>query len=64
MGGTRDARTNLYMLILTQLNNLMTEPKTSDEYFAGSAYEFKSKKTFVDYHHTSFRSPIHSGWGK
>ena len=39
MGGTRDARTNLYMLSLTQRNNLMTEPKNPDEYFAGSAYE-------------------------
>ena len=53
MRGTRDARTNLYMLSLTQKNNLMTEPKTPDEYFAGSAYECKSKKTLVDYHHAS-----------
>ena len=35
MGGTIDARTNLYMLSLTHLNNLMTEPKTPDEYFQG-----------------------------
>ena len=41
MRGTRDARTNLYMLILTQQNNLMTEPKTPDKYFSGSAYECK-----------------------
>ena len=53
MGGTGDARTNLYMLSLTQRNNLMTEPKTPDNYFAGSAYECKSKKTLVDYHHAS-----------
>ena len=39
MGGTRDACTNLYMLSLNPQNSLMTEPKTPDEYFAGSAYE-------------------------
>ena len=64
MGGTRYARTNLYMLSLTQKNNLMTDPKTPDKYFAGSAYECKSKKTLVDYHHANFWSPTHSGWGK
>ena len=64
MRGTRDARTNLYMLSLTQQNNLMTESKTPDEYFAGSAYECKSKNTLVDYHHTSCWSPTHSVWGK
>ena len=64
MGGTRDARTNLYMLILTQRNNLMTDPKTPDKKFACSSYECKPKKTLVDYHHASFWSPTHSGWGK
>ena len=39
MKGTRDARTNIYMLSLTQQNNIITEPKNPDEYFAGSAYE-------------------------
>ena len=38
---TRNARTNLYMLSLTQQFNLMTGPKKPDEYFAGSAYECK-----------------------
>ena len=61
MGGTRDARTNLYMLSLTQRNNLMTEPQTPDKYFAGSAYECKSKKTLVYYHHASCWSPTRSG---
>ena len=42
----------------------MAEPKTPDEYFAGSAYECKLKKTLVDYHHVSFWSPTHSGRGK
>ena len=48
MRRTRDARTNLYMLSLTQQNKQMTEPKTPDEYFAGSAHECNSKKTLVD----------------
>ena len=64
MRGTRDAHTNFYMLSLTQQNNLMTEFKTPDEYFAGSAYEWKSKKTLVEYHHTSCWSPTNLGWGK
>ena len=64
IGGTRDARTNLYMLILTQRNNLMTDPKTPDENFSCSSYECKPKKTLVDYHHASFWSPTHYGWGK
>ena len=64
MRGTRDAHTNLYMLSLTQKNNLMTEPKTPDKYFAGSAYECKFKKTLVDYLHASCWSPTHSGWVK
>ena len=59
MGGTRDARTNLYMLSLTQRNNLMTEPKITDKYFAGIAYECKSNKTLVDYHHASCWIPTH-----
>ena len=41
------ARTNLYMLSLTQKNNLMTESTTPDKYFAGSAYECKPTKTLV-----------------
>ena len=53
MSGTRDTRTNLYMLNLTQKKKLMTESTTPDEYFAGSAYECKSKSTLVDYHHAS-----------
>ena len=64
MRGTIDTRTILYILSLTQKNNLMTEPKNPDEYFAGSAYECKSKKTLVDYHHTSCWSLTHSGWGR
>ena len=40
------------------------EPKTPDEYFSGSAYERKSKKNLVDYHHASCWIPTHSGWGK
>ena len=64
MRGKRDAHTNLYMLSLTQKNNLMTESTTPDEYFAGSAYKCKSKKTLVDYHHASCWIPTHSGWGK
>ena len=43
MKGTRDARTNIFMLSLTHQNNLMTESTTPDEYFTGSAYECKSK---------------------
>ena len=49
MKGTQDPHTNLYMLNLTQQNKLMTESTTPDEYFAGSAYECKSKATLVDY---------------
>ena len=64
MGGTIDVRTNMNMLSLTERNALMTEPKNPDEYFAGSSYECKSKKTLVDYHHGSCWSPTHSGWGK
>ena len=60
----RDACTNLYMLSLTQQNNLMTESTTPDKYFAEIAYECKSKKTLVDYHHASCWIPTHSGWGK
>ena len=62
--GTRDARTNLYMLSLNQQNNLMTESKIPDKYFAGSAYECKTKNTLVDYHHAYCWIPTHSGWGK
>ena len=53
---TRDARTNLYMLSLTQQNNLMTESTTPDEYFSGSPYECKSKKTLVPIRATHYSS--------
>ena len=53
MKGTRDPRSNLYMLNLTQLNKLMTEFTTPEEYFAGSVSDCKSKSTLVDYHHKS-----------
>ena len=42
----------------------MTAPKNSDEYFAGSAYKCKSKKTLVDYHQASCWSRTHSVWVK
>ena len=64
MRETRDARTNLYILRLTQQKKLMMESTTPDEYFAGSTYECKSKSTLVEYHHSSCWSPTHSGWGK
>ena len=64
MKGTRDPRTNVYMLNLTQRNKLMTESTTPDKYFAGSAYECKSKITLVDYHHSSCWITTQSGWGK
>ena len=60
----QDARTNLYMLNLTQQKKLMTESTTPDEYFIGSAYKFKSKITLVDFHHASCWSPTHYVWGK
>ena len=58
MKGTRDSRSNLYMINLTQRNKLMTEFTTSDKYFLGRAYEGKSKGTLVDYHHASCWIPI------
>ena len=64
MKGTRYPRSNLYMLNLTQQNKLKTDFKTPDEYFAGSAYEWKLKGTLVDYHQTSCWRPNQSGWGK
>ena len=64
MRRTQDARTNLYMLNLTQQNNLITESKNPDEYFAGSAYKCKSKKTLVDYHHAYCWIPTQLGWVK
>ena len=64
MKGTRDPCTNLYMLNLTQRNKLMTESTTSDEYFAGSAYECNSKSTLLDYHHTSCWSLTKYVWVK
>ena len=54
MKGKRYPCSNLCMLNLTQQNKLMTELTTPDKYFAGSAYEYKSKGTLVDYHHTSY----------
>ena len=62
--GTRNPRTNLHMLNLTQRNNLMTESTTHDEYFAGSAYKCKSKSTLVNYQHVSCWSPTQYRWGK
>ena len=64
MRGTWDSCTNIYMLNLTQEKKLMTESTNPDKYFAGSAYECKSKSTLVEYHHASCWSPTHSGWGK
>ena len=51
MKGTIDPSSDLYMLNLTQQNNLMTDFTTPDKYFAVSVYECKSKCTLVDYHH-------------
>ena len=59
---TQDPRTNLYMLNLTQQNKLMTESTTNDTYFAGSAYNCKSKITLVDYHHASCWITTKHGW--
>ena len=64
MKGRRDPLSNLYMLNLTQCNNLMTEFLTPDECFAGNVYERKSIVTPVDYHHASFCIPTQSGWIK
>ena len=64
MKGKRDPRSNLYMINLTQQNKLITEFTTPDKYFAGSAYECKSKGTLMDYHHTSFWIPTEFRWGK
>ena len=41
MKGKQDPLSNLYMLNLTQRNNLMTEFQTPDKYFMGSVYECK-----------------------
>ena len=64
MKGRRNPISNLYMLNLTQSNNLLTEFQTPDKYFAGNLYEWKSKGTLVDYHHASCWSPTQSGWVK
>ena len=64
MKGRRNPISNLYMLNLTQSNNLLTEFQTPDKYFAGDLYEWKSKGTLVDYHHASCWSPTQSGWIK
>ena len=61
---TQDKCTDLYMLNLTQQKKLTTESTTPDEYFAGSAYDCRSKITLVDYHHASFWIPTQYGWGK
>ena len=50
MKGKKYPLSNLYMLNLTQRNNIMTEFQNPDEYFAGSVYDCKSKGTLVDYH--------------
>ena len=55
---------NLYMLTLTQRNNLITEFRTPDEYFSGNVYGCKSKVTIVGYHHTSCWIPTKSEWVK
>ena len=62
--GTRDPRSNLYMINLTQRNKLMTEFTTADKCFAGCVYVCKSKGTLVEYHHTSCWIPTQSGWEK
>ena len=62
--GTKEPRSNLYILNSTQKNKLMIEFTTPDEYFAGSAYECKSKITLVYYHHASCWIPTQSEWGK
>ena len=62
--GKRYPHSNLYILNLTQRNKLMKEFPSSDEYFAGSVYECKSKGTHVDYHHASCWIPTKSGWLK
>ena len=64
MKGTRDPRSNLYMLHLNQKNKLMTEFTTPNEYFAGSTYECNSKSALVDYHHASCWSPTQSIRGR
>ena len=44
MRGKRDARTNLYMLSLTQRNNLMTESTTPDKYFQEALMSANQKR--------------------
>ena len=41
MKGKRDQLSNLYVLNLTQRNNLMLEFQTPENVFAGSVYECK-----------------------
>ena len=62
--GRRDLISNIYMLNLTQRNNLMTEFRTPDECFARNLYQCRSKSTLVDYHHVSCWIPTQSGWVK
>ena len=62
--GRRDPLLNLYILNLTQRNNLMTEFQTPGGCFTGSVYDFKSKGTLVDCHHASCWIPTQYGWVK
>ena len=64
MKGKHYPLSNMYMLNLTQRNNLMTEFQTPDEYFTGSVYECKSKGTLIDYHHASCWIPTQYRWVK
>ena len=64
MKGKQDPLSNLYILNLTQINNLMAEFQTPDKYFSGSVYACKSKGTIVDYHPASFWIPTQSGLAK
>ena len=62
--GRRDPLSNLYILNLTQRNNLMAEFLNPDGCFAGNVHECKSKVTLVDYHHASCWSPTQFRWVK
>ena len=64
MKGKRDPLSNLYMLNLTQCNNLMTEFQNPDQCFTGSVYGWKSKITLVDYNRAPFWIPTQYGWAK
>ena len=62
MKGKLDPLSNMYMLNLTQRNNLMKKFQTPDDFFAGIVYESKSKGTLVYYHHASCWISTQSGW--